>query len=84
MLSLATDVPAVEDTLMRILLIGLTSNLQVSPADALDLADMLVRRAAPLHAEDFEVLQVERIKLIDAVLNLCTYHYPDNITLPAG
>lgn len=33
---------------------------------------------------DLEVLRVERIQLIDAVLNLCTYHHPENIQLPAG
>lgn len=33
---------------------------------------------------DLEVLKVERIQLIDAVLNLCTYHHPENIQLPAG
>ncbi|MBN3285694.1 INT1 protein, partial [Polyodon spathula] len=27
---------------------------------------------------------VERIQLIDAVLNLCTYHHPENIQLPPG
>ena len=31
-----------------------------------------------------DVLKVERIQLIDAVLNLCTYHHPENIQLPAG
>lgn len=33
---------------------------------------------------DLEVLKVERMQLIDAVLNLCTYHHPENIQLPAG
>ena len=33
---------------------------------------------------DVEVLKVERIQLIDAVLNLCTYHHPENIQLPPG
>lgn len=27
---------------------------------------------------------MERIQLIDAVLNLCTYHHPENIQLPVG
>lgn len=33
---------------------------------------------------DLNVLHVERIQIIDAVLNLCTYHHPENIQLPAG
>lgn len=37
-----------------------------------------------LWVSDVEVLKVERIQLIDAVLNLCTYHHPENIQLPPG
>ena len=37
-----------------------------------------------LSVSDVEVLKVERIQLIDAVLNLCTYHHPENIQLPPG
>ncbi|KAI0240995.1 Integrator complex subunit 1 [Lamellibrachia satsuma] len=33
---------------------------------------------------DFPVLQVEKLELIDAVLNLCSYHHPENIVLPKG
>ncbi|KAK7940544.1 hypothetical protein WMY93_003870 [Mugilogobius chulae] len=59
-LRLCSEVPLLEDTLMRIL------------------------RAAGVQSDDLEVLKVERIQLIDAVLNLCTYHHPENIQLPAG
>lgn len=38
----------------------------------------------PVCVADVEVLKVERIQLIDAVLNLCTYHHPENIQLPPG
>ena len=40
-----------EDTLMRVLVIGLTRELPLSPADALDIADKLVARAANAHME---------------------------------
>ena len=33
---------------------------------------------------DFPVLQVEKLELIDAVLNLCSYRHPENIVLPKG
>lgn len=113
-LRLCSEVPLLEDTLMRILVIGLSRDLPLGPADAMELADHLVKRAAGVqsdgsaypvihssifHSSDFEwslagsvcvcfvdldVLHVERIQLIDAVLNLCTYHHPENIQLPAG
>ncbi|XP_022109567.1 integrator complex subunit 1-like isoform X2 [Acanthaster planci] len=84
LLSLLSEVPVLEDTLMRVLVMGLSRELPLSAADGLELADKLVKRAAVLYAEDFPVLKVERIQLIDAVLNLCAYHHPENIQLPQG
>ncbi|XP_029433335.1 integrator complex subunit 1 [Rhinatrema bivittatum] len=83
-LRLCSEVPLLEDTLMRILVIGLSRELPLGPADAMELADHLVKRAAAIQADDVEVLRVERIQLLDAVLNLCTYHHPENIQLPPG
>ncbi|XP_036408619.1 integrator complex subunit 1 isoform X1 [Megalops cyprinoides] len=83
-LRLCSEVPLLEDTLMRILVIGLSRDLPLGPADAMELADHLVKRAAGVQSDDLDVLKVERIQLIDAVLNLCTYHHPENIQLPAG
>uniref|UniRef100_A0A7N5ZTP9 Integrator complex subunit 1 n=1 Tax=Anabas testudineus TaxID=64144 RepID=A0A7N5ZTP9_ANATE len=83
-LRLCSEVPLLEDTLMRILVIGLSRDLPLGPADAMELADHLVKRAAGVQSDDLEVLRVERVQLIDAVLNLCTYHHPENIQLPAG
>ncbi|KAG8433017.1 hypothetical protein GDO86_017329 [Hymenochirus boettgeri] len=83
-LRLCSEVPLLEDTLMRILVIGLSRDLPLGPADAMELADHLVKRAAAVQADDLEVLRIERIQLLDAVLNLCTYHHPENIQLPPG
>uniref|UniRef100_A0A481C763 Integrator complex subunit 1 n=2 Tax=Sus scrofa TaxID=9823 RepID=A0A481C763_PIG len=83
-LRLCSEVPILEDTLMRILVIGLSRELPLGPADAMELADHLVKRAAAVQADDVEVLKVERIQLINAILNLCTYHHPENIQLPPG
>lgn len=83
-LRLCSEVPLLEDTLMRILVIGLSRDLPLGPADAMELADHLVKRAAAVQSDDLRVLKVERIQLLDAVLNLCTYHHPENIQLPPG
>ena len=40
-----------EDTLMRVLVIGLKRELPLSPADSLDIADRLVARAAGAHSD---------------------------------
>lgn len=40
-----------EDTLMRVLVVGLTRELPLSAADAMDIADVLVARAANAHTD---------------------------------
>lgn len=50
-LRLCSEVPILEDTLMRILVIGLSRELPLGPADALELADHLVKRAAAVQAD---------------------------------
>ena len=51
MLRLVSEVPVLEDTLMRVLVIGLTQGLRVNPQDSIDIAENIVRRAAQLHAD---------------------------------
>ncbi|EDO38544.1 predicted protein, partial [Nematostella vectensis] len=82
--SLASDVPVQEDTLMRVVIIGLSAELPVTAPEALDIADRLTRRAASLKSGTHLKAHVNRLELLDAVLNLCAYHYPNEIQLPAG
>lgn len=51
MLRLASEVSVVEDTLMRILILGLSKDHPLSPTESLDLADQLVRKVAVFHIE---------------------------------
>ena len=46
LLHLVCSVPVLEDTLMWVLLMGLASDLPVTAADSLELADQLICRAA--------------------------------------
>ncbi|XP_019614901.1 PREDICTED: integrator complex subunit 1-like [Branchiostoma belcheri] len=50
LLRLVSEVPVQEDTLMRLLVIGLSRDLPLSAVEALDLADQVVRRAASLQS----------------------------------
>ncbi|KAH3871098.1 hypothetical protein DPMN_034292, partial [Dreissena polymorpha] len=84
MIRLAQDCPVLEDTLMRILVIGLSRDFALGPPDAVELADILIRRAASLQYEGRQVLHVARLELFDALLNLCSYRHPENIVLPSG
>ena len=51
MLKIASDIPVLEDTLMRILVIGLSRELSLVSADAVELADQLIKRAAVMHLD---------------------------------
>ncbi|KAG1699623.1 Integrator complex subunit 1 [Nymphon striatum] len=86
MIRLSSEVPILEDTLMRILIIGLSKDHPLVPQDALDYAEKLVCRAALSHVGGSiePVLVVERLELIELLFNLSVYHYPDSIILPKG
>ncbi|XP_069125387.1 integrator complex subunit 1-like [Argopecten irradians] len=84
LLRIASESPVLEDTLMRILVIGLSPDIPMNPADAVELVDQLVKRAASLSCDGEKVLQMERLELVDALLNLCSYRHPTDISLPKG
>ena len=54
MLRLVTECPVLEDTLMRVLVIGLSRELPLNASEAVEFADVLVRRAANLSVEGVE------------------------------
>lgn len=83
MLKHCTDVPVLEDTILRLAVIGSSSNHPLVPADALELIGKLVRRAGLLGRPDFNPIPVERTEFIDALLSLSQYHHPENIKLPS-
>lgn len=86
MLKLASESPVMEDTLMRLLVIGLLPDLPLSAPDAVELVDQLVCRAAALSYDlgMTDVLQMEQLGFIDTLLKLCVYKHPDSIQLPVG
>ncbi|CAL1270879.1 unnamed protein product [Larinioides sclopetarius] len=84
LLRIASEVPLLEETLMRILITGLSRDHLVTAHDALELADQLVKRAAVTYSDNFPVLDFENTELCDVIFNLCAYHHPENISLPQG
>ena len=51
MLHMVCEAPVLEDTLMRVMLVGLTRELPLSANDCMDIVDQLVKRAAMLSFE---------------------------------
>ena len=48
LLSIVSEVPVQEDTLMRTIIIGLSNELPLTPTETLEIADSLVRRVAAI------------------------------------
>lgn len=64
MLRIASDIPVLEDTLMRILVIGLSRELSLVSADAVELADQLIKRAAVMHLDgNFFLYSIKYLKI---------------------
>lgn len=51
LLRLVSEVPVLEDTLCRVLTLGLSRDVHLSTADLIELVDIIVRRAANIHAD---------------------------------
>lgn len=71
-------------TLLRILLIGVTKEIPIGQNEIIEICDQLIRRAANLAADCEPPLVMDKIEIIDFFFNLCSYNYPENITLPPG
>lgn len=84
LLRLASEIPLLQHTLMRILLIGLSKDHPISPQETMDLSDQLLKRASGLSSEGSNMLEANKVEIIDLIFNLSTYHYPENIILPKG
>ncbi|XP_021917589.1 integrator complex subunit 1 [Zootermopsis nevadensis] len=84
MFRLASDVPVLQNTLIRIFVIGLSKDHPLAPPDTLELTDQLLKRAAAQSSESLPMLQADKLDIIDLVFNLSAYHHPDNINLPPG
>ncbi|XP_075983075.1 integrator complex subunit 1 [Anticarsia gemmatalis] len=80
---LCCEAPLPQNTLLRVIFIGLSKDIPVSPAEVFELVEQLVRRACALPAED-NPLQVDKLDIADYIFQLCQFNPPDNITLPAG
>ncbi|XP_017779364.1 PREDICTED: integrator complex subunit 1 [Nicrophorus vespilloides] len=83
-LRLVSEVPLLQATLVRLLLIGLSKDNNVSPNDTIEIVDQLVKRAANLAPDLLPPLQMDKLEIIDFFFNLCSYNYPENICLPVG
>ncbi|CAH1990514.1 unnamed protein product [Acanthoscelides obtectus] len=79
---LTSEVPLLQTTLIRVLLIGLSKEHPVSAPEVIDICDLLIKRAANISQDCAPPLVIDKLDVVDFFFNLCIYNYPENITLP--
>lgn len=83
-LRLASEVPLLQATLIRILLIGISKEHPIGQNEIIEITEQLVLRAANLAQDCLPPLMMDKVEIIDFFFNLCGYNYPENISLPPG
>lgn len=82
---LTTEVPLHEDSLTRILKMGLSKDYPLQSSEAIELADNLIKRAAATFDGDplFPTLLLKKDDIFGLLLKSTIYRIPENITLPS-
>lgn len=86
LLNLISEVPLLQDSIWRIILIGVSKDISFSIHDTVEIIDQMVRRACLLKYNDFAPLEVTKLEIIDFLFSMAEYHHPENLnsTLPGG
>lgn len=79
------EVPLLEETLIRLLSMGLSKEHFLQPTEVIEIVDALIKRAAFLYDGDTPYsLQIRDENILKMLLKSTTYKPPENIKLPAG
>lgn len=84
LINLIAEVPLLQDSIWRIILIGVSKEISFSIHDTVDIIDQMVRRACLLKYADYPPLEVTKLEIIDFLFSMAEYHHPENIQLPGG
>src|SRR2546422_267968 len=87
MFRMTSEVPLLEETLMRVLSMGASKDNPLTSAEAIELSDALIKRAATIIDYDsvaYPVLMIRDKQVFSLLMSNAVYRHPDNITLPSG
>ncbi|XP_053696102.1 integrator complex subunit 1 [Sabethes cyaneus] len=82
MLRIVSEIPLQQNSMLRIILIGITKEIPFTIPDTMEIIEQLVRRAGSLRHVDYPPLEVANLEIIDLLFKMSEYHHPDNIVLP--
>ncbi|XP_055374259.1 integrator complex subunit 1 [Condylostylus longicornis] len=84
LLRLVSETPVHEDSLLRIILIGITKEIPFSIQDTYDVIEQTIKRASALKCIDYPAVEANKVDIIDFLFSMAEYHHPENIHLPVG
>ncbi|EDS38053.1 conserved hypothetical protein [Culex quinquefasciatus] len=82
LLRMVSEIPLQQNSMLRIILIGITKEIPFTVPDTMEIIEQLVRRAGSLRHIDYPPLEVANLEIIDLLFKMSEYHHPDNIVLP--
>ncbi|XP_054167329.1 integrator complex subunit 1-like [Oppia nitens] len=85
MFRMTSEVPLLEETLIRVLTMGAAKDNPLSSSEAIELSDALIKRAATITDYDLittPVLQICDKQIFTLLMTNAIYRHPENITLP--
>ncbi|EDW01935.1 GH20174 [Drosophila grimshawi] len=82
-LRIISETPIHEETLLRIILIGITKDIPFSIANTFDILLLVIKRVSGMKATDYPAVQANKFDIIDFLFSMSEYHHPENIRLPA-
>lgn len=80
-----SEIPLHQDSVFKLILIGIHKEINFSVPDTMELIDQMVRRAGALKTvTNYPPLEANKLEIIDFLFSMSEYHHPDNIALPMG
>ncbi|KAH8309173.1 hypothetical protein KR059_006614 [Drosophila kikkawai] len=82
-LRIISETPIHEETLLRIILIGITKDIPFSIANTFDVLLLVIKRVSGMKATNIPAVQANKFDIIDFLFSMSEYHHPENIRLPS-
>lgn len=84
LMRLASETPVLEDSIICIILIGISKDNPFSVPDTVEVLEQTIRRASSLRAVDYPAIEASKLEIIEFLFSMAEYHHPENIQLPVG
>ncbi|XP_014230547.1 integrator complex subunit 1 [Trichogramma pretiosum] len=70
---MVSEVPVLEQTIMKLIYIGVAEENPMTHAEILDIIDQIIRRSSMHSSEMFPLLHIEKPDIVECIFSLCMY-----------